>query len=45
MSYAIAGFIVGGFARISLGMKGFVVGSTLGELFLIPTIIVNTMYS
>lgn len=35
MSYAIAGFVVGGFARMSLGIKGFVVGSTLGKLFLI----------
>lgn len=33
ISYATAGFIVGGFSRISLGFKGFIVGSTLGKLF------------
>jgi len=30
-SYATAGFVVGGIARISFGMKGFLVGSTLGK--------------
>lgn len=31
ISYTTAGFVIGGFARISLGPRGFVVGSTLGE--------------
>ncbi|XP_015370551.1 PREDICTED: RPII140-upstream gene protein [Diuraphis noxia] len=29
-SYAAAGLVVGGIARISFGLKGFIVGSTLG---------------
>lgn len=29
-SYAAAGLIVGGIARISFGLRGFIVGSTLG---------------
>ncbi|XP_001948378.1 RPII140-upstream gene protein [Acyrthosiphon pisum] len=32
ISYATAGFVVGGIARISFGMKGFLVGSTLGAI-------------
>jgi len=32
ISYATAGLIVGGISRISFGMKGFIVGSTLGKL-------------
>lgn len=31
ISYTTAGFIIGGFARISFGPRGFVVGSTLGK--------------
>lgn len=31
-SYALGGFVVGGIARISFGVKGFVVGSTLGTI-------------
>ncbi|KAF0757688.1 RPII140-upstream gene protein [Aphis craccivora] len=31
-SYALGGLVVGGFARISFGVKGFVVGSTLGTI-------------
>lgn len=31
ISYTTAGFFVGGFARLSLGPRGFVVGSTLGK--------------
>ncbi|VVC25167.1 Hypothetical protein CINCED_3A003215 [Cinara cedri] len=31
-SYTIAGLIVGGFARISMGMNGILVGSTLGAI-------------
>lgn len=33
ISYATAGFVVGGITRISFGMKGFIVGSTLGKYF------------
>lgn len=29
--YAIAGFIIGGVAKINFGMNGFLVGSTLGK--------------
>lgn len=32
-SYGLGGLIVGGIARISFGVKGFVVGSTLGKYF------------
>jgi len=35
LSYTLAGCIVGGFARISFGMRGFLVGSTLGKFFAI----------
>jgi len=31
LSYATAGLIVGGIARISFGVKGFIVGSTMGK--------------
>lgn len=31
ISYTTAGLVVGGFARIGLGLRGFVVGSTLGK--------------
>jgi len=33
ISYATAGFVVGGIARLSFGMKGFLVGATLGKYF------------
>lgn len=33
LSYGTAGLLVGGFARLSFGLKGFVVGSTLGKCF------------
>lgn len=32
ISYGIAGLFVGGFARIHMGVKGALVGSTLGKL-------------
>lgn len=32
VSYGLAGLIVGGFAKISMGVKGIIVGSTLGKL-------------
>lgn len=31
ISYAGAGFLIGGFARISMGLRGIAVGSTLGK--------------